>query len=71
MHSLDVSAWKIIFKQIVSSNNIALFISRVFIDMGIIILMIAVLGFIGLGAQPPELEWGLLMNIGREFLFTS
>lgn len=69
-HSLDGSAWIIIFKRIVSSNNMALFLSRVLIDMGTIILMVAALGFMGLGAQPPELEWGLLMNIGREFLFT-
>ncbi len=34
-------------------------------------LAIAGLGFIGLGAQPPRAEWGLMLSEGRSYLFDS
>lgn len=37
------------------------------IDMGKIILMIASLSYIGLGVQPPNPEWGSMLNEGRNF----
>jgi peptide/nickel transport system permease protein len=36
--------------------------------MGTIILTAAGLGFLGLGAQPPMPEWGLMVSDGRQFL---
>lgn len=36
-------------------------------DMGKIILMISSLSFIGLGVQPPNPEWGSMLNEGRTF----
>jgi peptide/nickel transport system permease protein len=36
--------------------------------MGTIILTAAGLGFLGLGAQPPMPEWGLMVADGRQFL---
>lgn len=38
------------------------------LNMGGVILTIASLGFLGLGAQPPTPEWGTMLNEGREFL---
>lgn len=35
------------------------------------ILSEASLSFLGVGAQPPEASWGLMINIGKEYLFTS
>lgn len=35
------------------------------------ILMAAALSFLGLGAQPPEPEWGAMTAIGREYLFDA
>ena len=32
-------------------------------------LTAAALGFLGLGAQPPQPEWGLMISAGRKFLF--
>jgi peptide/nickel transport system permease protein len=43
-------------------------IVRMSLDMGIIILTAAGLGFLGLGAQPPMPEWGLMVSDGRQFL---
>lgn len=43
-------------------------IVRMSLDMGAIILTAAGLGFLGLGAQPPTPEWGLMVADGRNFL---
>ena len=37
-------------------------------DMGMSILGAASLGFLGLGAQPPEPEWGAMISIARNYL---
>ncbi|GAB6876943.1 nickel transporter permease [Thermaerobacter litoralis] len=37
------------------------------LDFGSVILTFAALSFLGLGAQPPEPEWGLMINTGRTF----
>ena len=44
-------------------------IIRVTLDMAGVILIAAGLGFLGLGAQPPLPEWGLMISAGRKFLF--
>ncbi|NNF97745.1 MAG: ABC transporter permease [Desulfobacteraceae bacterium] len=43
-------------------------IVRLSLDMGTIILTAAGLGFLGLGAQPPTPEWGLMVSDGRLYL---
>jgi peptide/nickel transport system permease protein len=40
-------------------------------DVGYAILMAAGLSFLGLGAQPPQFEWGLMITQARvSFLYT-
>jgi peptide/nickel transport system permease protein len=41
------------------------------LDSGAVILAAAGLSFIGLGAQPPTAEWGLLVSQGRGFVLDS
>lgn len=41
------------------------------LSIGTANLSVASLGFLGLGAQPPTPEWGLMISTGREHLFTS
>ena len=43
-------------------------IIRVTLDMAGIILTAAGLGFLGLGAQPPQQEWGAMIAGGRRFI---
>jgi len=43
---------------------------RVTLDMAGIILTAAGLGFLGLGAQPPQAEWGAMISTGRQFLLS-
>lgn len=41
------------------------------LDIGKIILMIASLSYIGLGAQPPTPEWGAMLNEGKAFFYNA
>ena len=41
------------------------------LDLGTIIMELAGLSFLGLGAQPPTAEWGAMMNNGRSMLQTA
>jgi peptide/nickel transport system permease protein len=38
------------------------------LNIGSIILTVASLGFLGLGAQPPAPEWGTMLSEGQELL---
>ena len=63
---MGVSDVKIIFRHILP-NCVGPVIVNASLDMGLIILAAAALGFIGVGAQPPEAEWGLMISTGRKF----
>jgi len=41
------------------------------VDIGTIIMELAGLSFLGLGAMPPTAEWGAMMNNGRSMLQTA
>lgn len=41
------------------------------LDLGTIIMELAGLSFLGLGAQPPTAEWGAMMSNGRSMLQTA
>jgi peptide/nickel transport system permease protein len=41
------------------------------LEMGELILAVAALNFLGLGAQPPIPEWGAMINEGRPFLLAA
>ena len=40
-------------------------------DMALVILLGSSLGYLGLGAQPPTAEWGVLIADGKNFLSTA
>lgn len=46
-------------------NTLGPVIVNASMDFGWTILTAAALGFLGIGAQPPQPEWGLMINIGR------
>lgn len=52
----------------IAPNSIDPILVRVTLTGGNAILMSAALGFIGLGAQPPSPEWGLMVSTARRFL---
>lgn len=60
----------IIFKHIVP-NAIAPIIVQTSMDIGGVILTIASLSFLGLGAQPPTPEWGLMISTSRIYFLNG
>lgn len=55
----------------ISRNILGPFVVLATLDMGWIILGIAGLNFLGLGAQPPTPEWGAMLNDSRPYLQTA
>ncbi len=60
---------RIIIKHILP-NSISPVIIQATLDVGDAILLIATLGFLGLGAQPPTPEWGAMISVGWTYLLT-
>lgn len=61
------SHWRILHSHIVPMCMSSLIV-RLTLDMAGVILIAAGLGFLGLGAQPPAPEWGLMISQGRQYL---
>lgn len=60
----------IIFRHILP-NCVAPVIVQSSLQVGSAILWAAGLGFLGLGAQPPEPEWGTILSRGRQYLLVA
>jgi len=66
--TLNQSDLKIIRTHVLP-NAISPVIVQASLDFGDAILLAAVLGFLGLGAQPPSPEWGAMVAQGRNYVF--
>lgn len=64
--TIGTSRARIIFKHIIP-NCISPVIVQASMDIGGVILTVASLSFLGLGAQLPTPEWGLMISVGRRF----
>ncbi|MEX2460252.1 MAG: ABC transporter permease subunit [Paenibacillaceae bacterium] len=62
-----IKPWRIITRHIIP-NVISPIIIQVTLDIGDAILLVATLGFLGLGAQPPTPEWGAMISVGWKYL---
>jgi peptide/nickel transport system permease protein len=65
--TMGVSGPAIIWRHILP-NALGPVIVQMTLDIGTVILAAAALSFIGLGAQPPTAEWGLMISEGREYI---
>jgi peptide/nickel transport system permease protein len=64
------ASWmRIVFHHILR-NSLTPIIIQASMDFGSVILTCASLSFLGLGAQPPVPEWGLMISTGRTFFLT-
>lgn len=68
--AVGIPKTKIMFRHIVP-NSLAPLLVQATMDLGSVLLTASGLSFLGLGAQPPQPEWGLMTYIGHAYLFTS
>ncbi|MFL5227289.1 MAG: ABC transporter permease, partial [Microvirga sp.] len=67
LQCIGASGARILFLHILP-NCISPVIVRATIGMGFTILVAAVLGFLGMGATPPDPDWGLAISESRQYL---
>ncbi len=65
--ALGANPFKIIFFHVLP-NTVDVVVIRASIDFGNAVMFCAALSFIGLGAQPPQPEWGAMVTTGRDYL---
>ncbi len=68
--ALGMPSWQIALRHILP-NVISPVVVLASLDMGNILLSIAALSFLGLGAQAPAPEWGRMLSDARPFMQTS
>ncbi len=68
--SIGVSRWTIMLRHIMP-NCIPSLIVLFTLNIPSAILSESSLSFLGIGVQPPQASWGLMVNQAKEFLFTS
>lgn len=64
------SPWQMIYRHILPNILTPLLITAS-LDVGTMMMEIAGLSFLGLGAMPPTAEWGSMMSNGRSMLQTA
>jgi peptide/nickel transport system permease protein len=69
-HVSGLSNLSIVRKHIIP-NNVSSLIVYATLDIGNAILFASVLSYLGLGAQPPQAEWGSMVYGGQAFLASA
>ncbi len=67
---IGVSKWKIIFRHVIP-NCMPTMIVLFTLNVPSAILTESSLSFLGLGIQPPDASWGLMVNAGRMYLYNA
>lgn len=65
-----IGTFAIIWNHILPNIAGSIFVTAT-LDIGVVIIELAGLSFLGLGAMPPTAEWGAMMNNGRSMLQTA
>jgi peptide/nickel transport system permease protein len=69
-HCIGATRWRVLFRHILP-NCTSPIIVQVTLDAGYVVLTVAGLSFIGLGAQPPSHEWGFMVSEGANHILTQ
>lgn len=64
---LGVGHWGVLVRHVLP-NSLGGVLALAALQVGMAILAVAELGFLGYGATPPDPEWGLLVAEGRDYL---
>lgn len=65
--SIGASQGRVLFSHILP-NAFPTILVKASMDIGFAVLTTAALGFIGLGTQPPDPDWGVMIADGRKYL---
>lgn len=68
--AIGVPAWQIVARHILRNCMTPVLIQAT-VDIGAVVLAAGSLAFLGLGAQPPSPDWGLMVAEGRGQIFTA
>jgi peptide/nickel transport system permease protein len=68
--ALGISRWRIIARHVLP-NAITPLIVQISLDVGGVILTASALSFLGLGAQDPVPDWGLMVAEGQSYFTTA
>ena len=66
-HATGCNHKRVLFKYVLP-NCLAPLIVNVTLRLGISLMNISALSFIGLGVESPTPEWGSILNAGRQFI---
>lgn len=69
-HALGLQRWRILLRHVLP-NSLTPVIVQASLDFGGILLTAAALSFLGLGAQDPTPDWGLMVNEGQGYFATQ
>ncbi len=69
-HAVGMSTSQILSRHMLR-NILPILLVQISLDVGYVILYTSALSFLGLGAQRPEPEWGLMLNDSRKFVQTA
>jgi len=68
--AMGASWFRVVFRHVLPQCLVPATV-QVSMDLGGIILTFATLSFLGIGAQPPTPEWGLMVSSGRTYFLTQ
>ena len=68
--ALGIPAWRILLRHVLP-NSVTPLIVQVSLDVGGVILTASALSFLGLGAQDPTPDWGLMVAEGQNYFTTQ
>jgi peptide/nickel transport system permease protein len=65
--AVGASSLRIIFHHVLK-NSAAIILVQISVNLAVAIVAEAALSFLGLGTQPPEASWGIMLNQARMFI---
>ena len=68
--ALGIPSWRILLRHVLP-NSVTPVIVQVSLDVGGVILTASALSFLGLGAQDPTPDWGLMVAEGQNYFTTQ
>ncbi len=68
--ALGMGNLRIIFRHVLPNTLSPIIVMATF-GLGHMIVAAAAMSFLGLGAQPPTPEWGVMLNRGREYMMSA